>query len=411
MASGAPGARRGPPPLRSSGGTWPRFPRRAPCDAPTRPVGAPCSADQIEVGFVGRPVRAGRAGWATRRSQAGPPRHDRRLVRELKREVSAATPPAWFNWAIREVRGGTWPHALDEAPQRPLSRTEPDTSTLPLIPARDSSLQRTARASVMRRRSNRSGRVERLDRPCSLHSPAADHAEPVRGWPTVAVPPCTRHLRPVPLARSRAASAAPRGKTGSGPPRIPHRCGSPPLAAARPAHCPPCPPSSREPRARPSIHLPPHSLSQGTARAPIPSMHRLRSQSRVQWRYIGVLVRGSAHPPWTTWRGCCCEWRSCTHAPPEHPYDASSLQSLVSCPLSTGAVACLRRRGPSGSYPARRCVAPRVPLAAARPPSRPLPTPPSPRPFSLSLSFSLLSLSQQPAAASTSVEKLAMLAQ
>ena len=38
-------------------------------------------------------------------------------------------------------------------------------------------------------------------------------------------------------------------------------------------------------------------------------------------------------------------------------------------------------------------------------------TPPSPRPFSLSLSFSLLSLSQQPAAASTSVEKLAMLAQ
>ena len=41
VASGAPGARRGPPPLRSSAGTWPRFPHRAGCDAPTRPLGAP----------------------------------------------------------------------------------------------------------------------------------------------------------------------------------------------------------------------------------------------------------------------------------------------------------------------------------------------------------------------------------
>ena len=259
VASGAPGARRGPPPPRSRAGTWPRFPHRAACDAPTRPLGAPCSADQTEVGFVGRPVRAGRAGLG----DTPPPRPD-----------PLATTAPGARAEARGVGGNSAGPGSRQNPRTPgkqgaararrratasAPRTEPEPSTLPLIfaPGILSAAHRSPAHHAPAVESLRSSGAALLPL-CSLHSPAADHAEPLRGRPAVAVAfPRTRHLRPVPLARSRDASAARHAEKRKNRLRaLPHRCGWPPLSATRPEQRPALPTLLTR-AARPSLRSPP----------------------------------------------------------------------------------------------------------------------------------------------------------
>jgi len=283
VASGAPGARRGPTARRSSAGTWPQFPRRAPFEAPIARWGRHARPIKSKSAFVGRPVRAGRAGWATRRPQAGPPRHDHRLVHELKREASAATPPAWSTEAIsgdpRSAGANTWPHALDEAPQRPLPAPSPTPppfrSSPPATPLCSAPLARPSCAGGQIAQVEWSGSTAPALSTRPLRT-TRSHCGDGRRWQSLPPAPVTfgQYLLgpatlPLPATRKNRLRALREYHTAAAgrhsPPRAPNSG-------------PPCPPYSREPRARPSVHLPPHSLSQRTARAHIPSIASGRSR-------------------------------------------------------------------------------------------------------------------------------------
>jgi len=202
------------------------------------------------------PFAPPRAGWATRAPQAGPPRHDRRLVHELKREASAATPPALFNWR-RNPRTREGKHVAARSTKRHSVRSPRRAGTLhppahlrPATPLCSAPLARPSCAGGQIAQVEWSG-VPPL---CSLNSPAADHAEPPWGgwrWQSPFQRPLTSSMPPRPVPR--AASAVPRHVAGRAPRDTP-RAGSPPHARSTAL---PCRPSSREPRAVPPFHLPP----------------------------------------------------------------------------------------------------------------------------------------------------------
>ena len=246
------------------------IPTQSPLASPHRPLGAPRSADQTEVGFVGRPVRAGRAGLGDTPAQAGPPRHDCRLVHELKREVSAATPPAPGSTRQNPRTGKQGAARARRRATASAPRTEPEPSTLPLLiaPRLLSAAHRSPAHHAPAVKSLRSSGAACRPSALSTRSLRTTRSRP-GGWWRWQSPfprPLTSPMHPLVPRRFRRTST--RGRPGS--PRHATRR----LAAARPLNCAALPTLLARAARRPSIS-PPTPTASRSARLAL-AHHRRR---------------------------------------------------------------------------------------------------------------------------------------